>query len=71
MKTTSTLARRLLRSMLPWYVLATVIMVAIQLSIQYVSVSRSTAGDFRPMLLNTETSAVSAPKNCFNSVPGM
>ena len=60
MKTTSTLARRLLRSMLPWYVLATVIMVAIQLSIQYVSVSRSTAGDLASLSQTIEPAVTSA-----------
>ncbi|CAM5782028.1 hybrid sensor histidine kinase/response regulator [Castellaniella caeni] len=45
MKTPSTLSRRLLRSMLPWYLLATIGMVAVQLSIQYVSISRAVSGD--------------------------
>ncbi|MGB6006778.1 response regulator [Castellaniella sp.] len=45
MKTTSTLSRRLLRSMLPWYLLAIIGLVAVQLTIQYVSISRAVSSD--------------------------
>ena len=45
MKTTSTLSRRLLRSMLPWYLLATVVLVAAQLTIQYISISQAISSD--------------------------
>lgn len=60
MKTTSTLARRLLRSMLPWYLLATACMVAVQLSIQYVGISRSTAGDLASLSRTIEPAVTNA-----------
>jgi len=60
MKTESTLARRLLRSMLPWYLLATVGMVAVQLGIQYVGISRAIADDLASLGRTVEPAVTNA-----------
>jgi signal transduction histidine kinase/CheY-like chemotaxis protein/HPt (histidine-containing phosphotransfer) domain-containing protein len=60
MKTESTLARRLLRSMLPWYLLATVGMVVVQLGIQYVGISRAIADDLASLGRTVEPAVTNA-----------
>ncbi|MGX5659066.1 response regulator [Castellaniella ginsengisoli] len=60
MKTGSTLARRLLRSMLPWYLLATIGLVAVQLGIQYVGISRAIADDLASLGRTVEPAVTNA-----------
>ncbi len=60
MKTASTLSRRLLRSMLPWYLLATVGMVAVQLGIQYIGISRAIADDLASLGRTVEPAMTNA-----------
>jgi signal transduction histidine kinase/DNA-binding response OmpR family regulator/HPt (histidine-containing phosphotransfer) domain-containing protein len=60
LKTQSTLSRRLLRFMLPWYLLATVAMVAVQLGIQYVGISRSVGDDLASLGQTIESSVTNA-----------
>ncbi|WP_323028596.1 response regulator [Castellaniella defragrans] len=60
MKAQSTLSRRLLRFMLPWYLLATVGMVVVQLAVQYVGISRAIAEDLDSLGRTIEPAATNA-----------
>jgi len=55
-----TLSRRLLRSMLPWYLLVTVGMLLVQLAIQYVSVSQAIGSDLASLGRTVEPAVTQA-----------
>src|SRR5687768_14022229 len=55
-----TLARRLLYTMLPWYLLLVISLVFLQLGLQYMSVSRSIASDLASLGRTIEPSATQA-----------
>ncbi|PWF55754.1 response regulator, partial [Massilia glaciei] len=60
MFSTQTLARRLLYTMLPWYLLLSVCMTALQLGIQYFAVSRAIADDLASLGRTVEPGATQA-----------
>ncbi|MFL9878467.1 response regulator [Herbaspirillum rhizosphaerae] len=60
MFTTQTLARRLLNTMLPWYLLLVVSMTMLQMGIQYVSISKAIAEDLASLVRTIEPSVTQA-----------
>jgi two-component system sensor histidine kinase/response regulator len=57
---TQTLARRLLYTMLPWYLLLSVVMTVLQLGIQYLAVSRAIGNDLASLGRTIEPGATQA-----------
>lgn len=60
MFTTQTLARRLLYTMLPWYLLLTASMTMLQMGVQYLSISKAIADDLASMVRTIEPGVTQA-----------